>query len=215
MSADERRVIVTGFEPFGEDSLNPSMLLAQRLDGQQIAGRTVHGVCLPVDISRLQHRLDQMLDERPAAVISFGQAGGRCSVDLERVAVNTLDFRVPDNSGAQIRGGRVVEDGPDAYLSRLPLADGVGALRAAGIPASISNTAGLYICNAWMYLLLHAVETRGLGIRAGFVHLPYLPEQAAGQEAPKPSMSLDLMERAARLLIEQSASNAEGTRQRR
>lgn len=199
----EAHVLVTGFEPFAEDPINPSALLAEQLDGQVVAGMRVRGVVLPVEFGRLRKELGRLLEsDLPSAVLSFGLARGRTAISLERIAVNALDFRIPDNAGEQVRDREIVPEGPAAYTSRLPLRVGMERLRAAGVPAYISNSAGLYLCNAWMYLLLHGLSAADADIPAGFVHVPCLPEQAAKQEDPEPSVSLELLIRAAFLLLE-------------
>lgn len=200
---DKPFALVTGFEPFGGDSLNPTALLAERLNGQPMLGVKVRGVVLPVELGRLSGELERHLaGELPLAILSFGLAAGRPAISLERTAVNVLDFRIPDNAGEQVRDQAIVPGGPAAYQSRLPLHEAVRCLREKDIPAYISNTAGLYLCNAWMYLVLHHLAVRGSDIPAGFVHVPYVPEQAALQEEPKPSMSLEMLTQAAYVLLE-------------
>lgn len=199
----EPYALVTGFEPFAGDPINPSALLAEQLDGQVVAGMRVRGVVLPVELSRLRNELDRLLEsDLPSAVLSFGLATGRTAISLERVAVNALDFRIPDNAGEQVRDREIVSGGPAAYTSRLPLRAGVERLRAAGVPAYISNSAGLYLCNAWMYLLLHGLSAVDPGIPGGFVHVPCITEQVVKQEDPEPSVSLELLTQAACLLLE-------------
>ncbi len=200
---DKPLALVTGFEPFGGDSLNPTALLAERLNGQSVRGVEVRGVVLPVELGRLSHELECHLGGAlPVAILSFGLAAGRAAISLERTAVNVLDFRIPDNAGTQVRDQEIVVGGPLAYGSRLPLREAVECLRSSGIPAYISDTAGLYLCNAWMYLVLHHLSTHNMDIPAGFVHVPYLPEQAALQDEPRPSMSLEMLTQAACLLLE-------------
>ena len=114
-------------------------------------------------------------------VLSVGEAGGRTCVTPERVAVNRMVARIPDNDGAQPQGDPVVEGGPDAYLSTLPLDDAVSAMSAAGVPSKVSDTAGLYVCNQVMYRVLHAVRSCGLMIPAGFAHVPYTPIQTVSK----------------------------------
>ncbi len=209
---DNSYVLLTGFEPFGGDRINPSALVAERLDGAEIGGVRVRSVCLPVDLARLPWEIDRLLDgPLPRAILNLGLAAGRTAVAVERVAVNALDFTIPDNAGQQIRDRPIVPDGPPAYLSRLPVGQSVERLRACQIPAYISNTAGLYLCNACMYLVLHRLAERRWDIPAGFVHVPYIPEQAAQQDAPRASLPLDMLSQATGVLIETALAAGSGS----
>ena len=200
---DRGVVLLTGFEPFGGDLINPSALIADRLHDTEFGGVRVVSTCLPVDISRLPGEIDRLLDgPPPRAIINLGLAAGRTAVAIERVAVNALDFGVPDNSGQQVRDRPIVPSGPAAYLSRLPLRQSVDRLKSRRIPAYISDTAGLYLCNACMYLVLDALAERAWDVPAGFVHVPYIPEQTAQQDAPRASMPLELLTNATAVLIE-------------
>lgn len=192
-------VLVTGFEPFGGDALNPSAQIARALDGRVIAGRTVVGAVLPCLFGESRRELVRLLRRHhPIAVIATGLAGGRSEITSERVAINVDDARIPDNAGAQPIDRAVVRGGPAAYLSRLPLKAIVAALHARHIPAAVSQTAGTFVCNHVFYALLHALRSERR-VRAGFIHVPYLPEQAP---AGKPSLSGDTMIAAIALAIE-------------
>jgi pyroglutamyl-peptidase len=185
-------VLVTGFEPFGENDVNPSALVADNLHGRQIGGARVVGIKLPVVHRRAAETLARAVDRfAPSAVIATGLASGRAELAIERVAINVLDFPIPDNDGAQPVEGEVVFGGPTAYFSNLPVKAIVSAWRAGGIPGYVSNTAGTYVCNEVLYVALHLAATRGF--RAGLIHLPCLPEQVAQNDVPIPSMALDLM----------------------
>jgi len=200
---DSGYVLLTGFEPFGGDLLNPSALLAERLHGSEIKGVRIASARLPVDLARLPVEIERLLDgPSPRAIVNLGLAAGRTAVAVERVAVNALDFNIPDNAGQQIRDRPILPDGPAAYLSRLPLRQSVERLRARGIPAYISDTAGLYLCNACMYLVLHTLAQRGWDIPAGFIHVPFILEQTAQQEAPRASLPLDMLTLATGILVE-------------
>ncbi len=196
-------VLLTGFEPFGGELINPSALIADRLHGAEFGGVRVVSTCLPVDIGRLPGEIDRLLDgPAPRAIINLGLAAGRTAVAIERVAVNALDFAIPDNSGQQVRDCPIAPSGPAAYLSRLPLRQSVERLKARRIPAYISDTAGLYLCNACMYLVLHGLAGRAWDVPAGFVHVPYIPEQTAQQDAPRACLPLDMLANATTVLIE-------------
>jgi pyroglutamyl-peptidase len=185
-----KRVLVTGFEPFGGGTINPSAEIARALDGRAIAGRLVVGAVLPCVLGRSVVELRRLLRTvQPEVVICVGQAGGREDITPERVAINIDDARIPDNAGAQPVDMPVARRGPVGYWSTLPIKAIVAALRDRGIPASVSQTAGTFVCNHVFYGLMHALK-RKKGVRGGFVHVPYLPEQAAGGAA---SLPLDVM----------------------
>jgi pyroglutamyl-peptidase len=193
-------VLVTGFEAFGGEPENPSALVAKALDGRLIAGRTVRGVVLPVVFGASLARLkDAITEHAPELVLAVGQAGGRNSVQLERVAINVDDARFADNAGQQPIDVPVVEGGPVGFWSTLPIKAIVGAIRQAGIPADVSQSAGTFVCNHVFYGLLHALE--GTDVRCGFVHVPFLPEQAARHPVRPPSCPLDAQIRAIEIAI--------------
>jgi len=175
-------VLLTGFEPFGGESTNSSWRVAQALHGEVIAGAQVVSLQLPCVFGASLAALKQALDQySPHLVLALGQAGGRCDLTPERVAINVDDARIPDNAGTRPVDTAVVPGGPAAYFSTLPIKAMVAAMRAEGVPASVSQTAGTYVCNHVFYGLmhaLHALQTRP-GVRGGFMHVPLLPEQAA------------------------------------
>jgi pyroglutamyl-peptidase len=194
-------VLVTGFEPFDQDLINPSWEVARALDGWRQASATVHAVQLPCIFDRSLECLDAALAEhRPALVVGLGLAGGRTEVSVERVAINVNDARIPDNAGQQPVDTAVVAQAPAAYFATLPIKAIVQELRAQGFPAGVSHSAGTFVCNHLFYGLMHRLAGRGGAVRGGFVHLPYLPEQAA-QHAGAPSMALDTQVQALRVLI--------------
>jgi len=173
-----RPVLVTGFEPFGGDTVNPSAEIARQLHGTVIAGHAVTGALLPCVFGAAQKELRRLLDRvRPGLVLCLGQAGGRAEITPERVAINVDDARIPDNAGRQPVDRPVVRGGPAAYWSTLPIKAIVAELRARDIPAAVSQTAGTYLCNHVFYGLQHALRRR-TGVRGGFIHVPWLPEQA-------------------------------------
>lgn len=173
----KRSILVTGFEPFGGEQINVSWQVAQALDGQCIAVCTVQALCLPCVFGQSLQVLQGALQAvNPAVVLALGQAAGRCELSVERVAINVDDARIPDNAGAQPVDQPVIAGAPDAYFSRLPIKAIVAALREAGLPASVSQSAGTFVCNHVFFGLMHALRRRRR-VRAGFVHLPVLPEQ--------------------------------------
>ena len=173
------RVLLTGFEPFDGESVNPSARVVEALAAAPPRGFTLDTLILPVDRERAGPAVLAALHERsPDAVVMLGEAGGRTCVTPERVAVNVDDFRIPDQGGRQPVDEPVVRGGPAAYFATLPLRAMVDAMHAADLPAGISNSAGTYLCNHVFYRVMHDIATRGASMPAGFVHLPYLPRQA-------------------------------------
>lgn len=184
-------VLLTGFEPFDQGPVNPSWEAVRRLDGVQL-GNDARIVArrLPCAFATAGECLTQLIDElQPAMVIATGLGPGRNDISVERVAININDARIPDNLGEQPIDTAVVVDGPAAYFTTLPIKAMVKAVREAGIAASVSQTAGTFVCNQVFYLLQHALA--GLGVRSGFIHLPFLPEQVV--DSQRPSMELDTM----------------------
>ena len=193
-------VLVTGFEPFGGERINPSWELARALNGEVLGGARVVAVQLPCVFGESLRRLDVALARvKPVAVLAIGQAGGRCDLSLERVAINVDDARIPDNAGAQPVDEPVIASGPAAFFSTLPIKAIVAALREAGYPASVSQTAGTFVCNHLFYGLQHRLD--GHGVRSGFMHIPYLPEQAA-RHPGAPSLPLPTLIDATRLALQ-------------
>ncbi len=188
---DARPILLTGFEPFGGEDVNPSWLIASALDGESIAGRRVVALRLPTEFRRSLRVLRAGLARQaPALVVALGQAGGRAELSVERVAINVDDARIPDNAGAQPIDATIVRGGPAAHFSTLPVKAIVAALRARGVPAAVSQTAGTFVCNHVFYGLQHALS--GRRVRSGFVHVPSLPEQAAARPG-EPSLPLATM----------------------
>ncbi|WP_245578004.1 pyroglutamyl-peptidase I [Alicyclobacillus herbarius] len=207
----ETRVLVTGFEPFDGDAVNPALEAAKQLHGRrlQVGPRTVSIQSEP--IPTVFHKSIQVLRQaivrhRPDVVVAVGQAGGRYAITPERVAINVDDARIPDNEGQQPVDEPIVPDGPAAYFSRLPIKRIVQTLREAGIPAAVSNTAGTYVCNHLFYGLMHLLATEFPGVRGGFIHIPFLPEQTVQREAP--SMSLSDIVRGLEFAVQVSAEYA-------
>lgn len=199
------RILLSGFEPFDRDTVNPSWEVARALDGWQVDGATVQALRLPCVFGEALERLDAALagGERPMLVVGLGLAGGRTEVTPERVALNLDDARIPDNAGRQPVDRPVVAQGPAAYFSTLPIKAIVQALRREGLPASVSNSAGTFVCNHVFYGLMHRLATQaGLqGVRGGFVHVPALPEQAARMPG-MPSLGLEMQVQALRVLLQ-------------
>ena len=172
-------VLITGFEPFGGETVNPSWEVVKQLDGMIIRGQQVVAKQLPCVFGEALTVLKAALETyQPRLTIAVGQAGGRVDITVERVAINVDDARIPDNKGQQPIDEPIVANGPAACFSTLPIKAIVSALRQQGIPASVSQTAGTFVCNHVMYGLLHQLQGKR-GQKGGFIHIPYLPEQAA------------------------------------
>jgi pyroglutamyl-peptidase len=195
-------ILVTGFEPFGGDTANPSQEIAKALDGRTLDGCAVRGAVLPVEHGAARVRMAALLaDGDLAAVLHVGLAGGRARVALEQVAVNAMDYAIPDAAGAKLAGEPCVPDGPAAHFSTLPNRAILAALAAEGIPAYLSYTAGTYLCNQTLYWTLHEVARRGRPVRAGFLHVPFLPAMVAAHGLDEPSMDLATMVRAVEIAL--------------
>lgn len=201
------RILVTAFEPFGTETVNASqqaLLLLPELP--HAPGVELTTAVLPVEFGRAVEILQTTIGAcRPDVVICVGEAGGRAMVTVERFAVNLNDAPIPDNVGHQPVEEPAVVGGPVAYATTLPAARLVETLRAAGIPASKSSTAGTYVCNHVFYGLMHHIATREPHVRGGFVHVPYLHEQVLGRSDAPPSLSLASVTEALRLVVDVSA----------
>ena len=172
-------ILLTGFEPFDGESINPSWQLAQALAGEVIAGHRIVAVRLPCVFGvSLELLRDAMAKYQPQLVLALGQGSNRSRLSLERIAINIDDARIPDNAGAQPTDVPIVENGAAAFFSSLPIKTMLTALHDAGIPAEISQSAGTFVCNHVFYGLMHALAEQP-DVRGGFLHVPYLPEQAA------------------------------------
>ena len=181
------KLLLTAFDPFGGSYVNPAQeavnLVADTVAGVEIVKLevpTVFGKSVDVVATK-------MAEVQPDAVLCIGQAGGRYDLTPERVAINVSDARIPDNGGFQPADQPIRADGPAAYFSTLPLRDMIAAMKSAGVPASLSNTAGTFVCNNLMYGLLDYLDRTGRHIPAGFIHIPATPAQAV--ERPSPSLA--------------------------
>lgn len=193
-------ILLTGFEPFGGDTHNPSWDAVAVLHGRRIGGHHVVSRRLPVVFrDSLQVLRAAIAELDPRLVLCVGQAGGRTAVSFERVAINVDDARIPDNAGACPVDATIVRGGPSAYFATLPIKAMHAAVRAAGIPAEVSQTAGTYVCNHVFYGLMHALRRRP-GVRGGFVHVPCSPAQAACI-AGVPSLPVDCVVDALRIAL--------------
>ena len=182
------RVLITAFEPFGGEKINPTMLLLNALTAP--AGMELDKLVLPVEFGNAEARAMERLAAHPAdCVISLGQAGGRSAITVERIAINLDDASIPDNAGLQPRDQFIRADGLAAYFSTLPVRKMVDRICQSGARGALSLSAGAFVCNHLMYSLLDRLS--GTGVRSGFIHVPYLPEQTTAA----PSMPLEEMVR--------------------
>lgn len=183
------KVLITGFDPFGGESINPAWE-AVKLLPDEIAGAQIVKLQIPTVVNKsIQKIYDSICAEKPDILLSIGQAGGRFAVTPERVAINITDARIPDNEGNQPIDVPIFEDGDAAYFSNLPVKAMVQAIKDAGYPSVLSNTAGTYICNHVMYGILYYIKKEFPNIRGGFIHVPYAASQVVNKPAT-PSMSL-------------------------
>lgn len=193
-----RNVLLTGFEPFDGQAINPSEEIAREINDATIARHRVVGALLPcVFGAALKELKHQIKLHDPAVVICLGQAGGRSEITPERVAINVDDARIADNAGQQPVDKPVVKGGPAAYFSTLPIKAIVQELRKHGIPAAVSQTAGTFVCNHVFYGLMHELALHRPGVRGGFIHVPFVPEQTKDQ----PSLPFETMTAGIRLAI--------------
>ena len=171
------KVLITGFDPFGGEPINPAWEAVKRLP-DNIDGVEIVKLQIPTVFKKSAKKLFENIDTvKPDVVICVGQAGGRYEFCVERVAINLDDGRIPDNEGYQPVDVKVFEDGENAYFSNLPIKAMVEEVKKAGIPAAVSNTAGTYVCNHIMYSLLYYINKNNLNIKGGFIHVPYITEQ--------------------------------------
>ena len=183
------KILVTGFDPFEEESVNPAWEAVRRLP-DNVGGAEVVKVQIPTSFARSPEVVrDAILLHDPDVIVSVGQAGGRFAVNPERVAINIDDGRIADNDGNQPIDEAIRPDGPPAYFSSLPVKAMVTAMKKEGIPAAVSNTAGTYVCNHIFYSVRYLVDREFPGKRSGFVHVPYLPGQVVDKPG-LPSLSL-------------------------
>jgi pyroglutamyl-peptidase len=191
MKRKPTRVLVTGFEPFAGSRVNPSAEVASRLAGTAIPGVDLAIEVLPVvGVTAGKLLLAALGRIRPDAVVLLGEHGDSPAIQLERLAVNLRDYRIADNAGRVVTDRPVVRGGPDAIFATLPLRKMLASVVAAGVPCSLSNSAGTFLCNEVMYVALHHLGTvsKRRPVPCGFIHVPSLPEQTVGSPRPRPSM---------------------------
>ena len=191
------KIIVTGFDPFGGEKINPSIECVKALP--EIEGVELIRLELPTVFKESAKRLNEVInDVKPDAVLSVGQAGGRAGITMERIAINVDDARIPDNIRQQPIDEEIQVEGEAAYFSTLPIKRIVKAIRESGISAEVSNSAGTFVCNHIMYQVLFAATKTDKPFKAGFMHIPFIPEQTTD----KPSLPLEESTKALQIAIE-------------
>ncbi|SDN60893.1 pyroglutamyl-peptidase I [Alkalicoccus daliensis] len=196
------KILLTGFEPFGDMDINPSHLLMEWAATQEFEGVEIKTLSLPVVYALCAEKaLEEMKRWEPDAVVHFGVAAGREAVNVERIAVNLEDAAsFPDNSGDTPQDRPVVNNGPDGIFATLPVRRLTAQLQSRGVPAVLSYSAGTYICNTTLYRTLHLITQENLPCQAGFIHLPALPEMVTGTRLP--SMAMETQQQALRIIVE-------------
>lgn len=203
------KVLVTGFQPFGEETINPALEAVEALPSE-IAGVEIIKAEIPVVFATAGEALEKAINEtKPDIVLCIGQAGGESVISVERVAINIIDARIPDNENNQPVDKPVKEDGKNAYFSNIPVKAITSAMRHNGVPTQLSFSAGSYVCNALMYHLLYLIDKKYPAMKGGFIHVPYSPLQAATKGAGVPSMNVDDIVQGLIVAIETAVSGEE------
>lgn len=187
----DMKLLLTAFDPFGGEKTNPAQQAVGLIPANACGAEVVKLTVPTVFVRSVETVVNAIRSEKPDAVLMIGQAGGRSAVSVERVAININSASIADNEGNRPIEELIERDAPAAYFSTLPIVRIADAIKAEGVPAVISNTAGTFVCNQLMYGVLRYIEEEALPIRAGFIHIPFAPEQAARQSAPMPSMSIE------------------------
>lgn len=202
------KILVSGFDPFGGEKINPAIESVKLLP-DEIKGAKIIKVEIPTVARKSLKKLEEVIEiEKPDVVLSVGQAGGRTDITVERVGINMDDFRIKDNEGNQPIDEKIAKDGPDAYLVTIPIKAMVQKMIENKIPASVSNTAGTFVCNHVCYGMAHLASTKYPNMRTGFVHIPFLPEQVVDKRN-MPSMPLELIAKGLEYAIEAIIENKE------
>lgn len=201
------KILITGFDPFGGESINPALEAVKKLP-DTILGQEVIKIEIPTVFRKAIEKIEENIEKHnPDVVISVGQAGGRFGVTPERVAINIDDARIQDNEGNQPIDISIYEDGENAYFTNLPIKAMVKEMNDNGIPASVSNTAGTFVCNHVMYGILYLIDKKYPNMRGGFIHVPYVPSQVT-TKPNMPSMSADDITKGLELSIKAVIENS-------
>lgn len=186
------KILVTGFDPFGEDSINPSEEIVKSLD-DTINGATIIKLIIPTVMEKSAEVVKEaIVKHNPNVVINIGQAGNRFNITPELIAINLDDARIPDNEGNQPISQKIKIDGQNAYFTQLPIKAMVSAMQSEGIPSEVSRTAGTFVCNHIMYQVQYLIDKEFKDLSGGFIHVPYIPKQVVNKPNT-PYMNLDDM----------------------
>lgn len=209
----EKKILVTGFDPFGGEPVNPAFEVLKFLEGKTLNGHLVVTQEIPTVRFKSVETLKKAVTRvDPALIVAVGQAGGRFEITPERVAINVDDFRIPDNEGNQPTDEPIVAGAPAAYFTRLPVKAMVRAMKEAEIPASVSNTAGTFVCNHIFYGLMHLLAEEGGARRGGFIHIPYMTAQAA-RLGNQPGMAIETIAKGLEVAIATAVSAEKDVRE--
>ena len=202
------KILVTGFDPFGGEPINPAIESVKRLP-DNIAGAEIIKLEIPtVRKKSLEKKEEAINKHNPDVILSIGQAGGRFDISIERVGINLDDFRIPDNEGNQTIDEPIFPDGENAYFVKLPVKAMVQNVQKNNIPASVSYTAGTFVCNHVLYGVMYLIEKKYKGKKSGFIHIPFLPEQVVDKRNT-PSMELSTIVKGLTAAIEAIVKNDE------
>ena len=202
------KILVTGFDPFGGEPINPAIESVKRLP-DNIAGAEIIKLEIPTVRKKSLEKIEKAINEHnPDVILSIGQAGGRFDISIERIGINLDDFRIPDNEGNQIIDEPIFPDGENSYFVKLPVKAMVQNVQKNNIPASVSYTAGTFVCNHVLYGVLYLIEKKYKGKKSGFIHIPFLPQQVVDKRNT-PSMELNTIVKGLTAAIEAIVKNNE------
>ena len=202
------KILVTGFDPFGGEPINPAIESVKKLP-DNIAGAEIIKLEIPTVRKKSLEKIEKAINEHnPDVILSIGQAGGRFDISIERVGINLDDFRIPDNEGNQIIDEPIFLDGENSYFVKLPVKAMVQNVQKNNIPASVSYTAGTFVCNHVLYGVLYLIEKKYKGKKSGFIHIPFLPQQVVDKRN-MPSMELNTIVKGLTAAIEAIVKNNE------
>ena len=202
------KILVTGFDPFGGEPINPAIESVKRLP-DNIEGAEIIKLEIPTVRKKSLEKIEKAINEHnPDVILSIGQAGGRFDISIERIGINLDDFRIPDNEGNQIIDEPIFPDGENSYFVKLPVKAMVQNVQKNNIPASVSYTAGTFVCNHVLYGVLYLIEKKYKGKKSGFIHIPFLPQQVVDKRNT-PSMELNTIVKGLTAAIEAIVKNNE------
>lgn len=203
------KILITGFDPFGGEPVNPAYE-AVKLIPDTIAGAEIVKIEIPTVFGEAGKAVEKgIIENKPDVVVCVGQAGGRSDVQVERVAINLCEARIPDNAGNQPMDEKVQADGPDAYFATIPVKAMVKNMHDHGLTGSVSYTAGTYVCNNVMYDLLYMIDKKYPSIRGGFIHVPFAVQQGIGKPAGTATMALETIAKCLEYCLEAIVLNDE------